>query len=206
MGCACVLHVCVTSFTCRETAVVLSHDLSVTIDGVLIGNQICHTLTLVTTNNWQSDWVTHLKDYCNYSTYKVFSIFTSHCLVAPSSSGRSTSSEFPNCPRPQLPASHFSQLQLSTELLVLIVQPQHRPHRTAQKHVFYYCMFSHCWGNNVFTDLFPSNSCCTVTCLHSCYLAMGLHVTIWLQNVLNKHHSSPVKLCVVIVILINTAT
>jgi hypothetical protein len=36
------------------------------------------------------------------------------------------SSGFPNCPWPQLPASHFSQLQLSTdsttpELLVLVI-------------------------------------------------------------------------------------
>jgi hypothetical protein len=28
-----------------------------------------------------------------------------------------------------------------------------------------------------FTELFPSNGCCTVACLHSCYLALGLHLT-----------------------------
>jgi phosphate starvation-inducible membrane PsiE len=32
------------------------------------------------------------------------------------------------------------------------------------------------------TELFPSNGCYTVACLHSCYLAMGLHVTIFLRN------------------------
>jgi hypothetical protein len=36
---------------------------------------------------------------------------------------------------------------------------------------------SHCQGN-VSTELFPSNGCCTVASLHSCYLAIGLHVTI----------------------------
>jgi hypothetical protein len=39
--------------------------------------------------------------------------FTSRCLVAAFNGGRSRSSGFPNCPRPQLPASHFSQLHLS---------------------------------------------------------------------------------------------
>jgi hypothetical protein len=33
-------------------------------------------------------------------------------------------------------------------------------------------------GNNLFTELFTSNGCCTVACLHSCYLAVGLHVAI----------------------------
>jgi hypothetical protein len=43
----------------------------------------------------------------------------------------------------------------------------------------HYCVFSRFRGNNVSTELFPSNGCCTVACLHSCYLAMGLHVTIF---------------------------
>jgi hypothetical protein len=29
------------------------------------------------------------------------------------------------------------------------------------------------------TELFPSGSCCTVAYLHSCYLAIDLHVTIF---------------------------
>jgi hypothetical protein len=32
---------------------------------------------------------------------------------------------------------------------------------------------------NVSTELFPSKGCCTVACLHSCCLAMGLHVATW---------------------------
>jgi hypothetical protein len=63
-----------------------------------------------------------------------------------------------------------------TELLVLIIQPRHKPHR---KLFFHYCTFSRCRGNKVSTELFPWYSCCTVACLHSCYLAMGLHVTIY---------------------------
>jgi hypothetical protein len=43
-----------------------------------------------------------------------------------------------------------------------------------RKHVFLYYMFCHCRGNNVSTELFLSNGCCTVACLHSCYLAMGV--------------------------------
>jgi hypothetical protein len=32
--------------------------------------------------------------------------------------------------------------------------------------------------NDVSTELFPSNGCCTVGCLHSCYLTTGLHVSV----------------------------
>jgi hypothetical protein len=60
-----------------------------------------------------------------------------------------------------------------SELLVFDKQPQHGPHR---KRLFHYCVFSRCRVNNVSTELFPSNGCCTVVCLHSCHLAMGLHV------------------------------
>jgi hypothetical protein len=119
----------------------------------------------------------HSEVHCNYSTHKVFSVFTSCFLVAVSNGGHSPSSEFLNCPWPQLPASHFSQLQLlpdSTKLLALVVQRQHRPHR---KRLFHHCMLSHC-RENMSTELFHSNSCCSITCLHSFYLAMGLRVTI----------------------------
>jgi hypothetical protein len=47
------------------------------------------------------------------------------------------------------------------------------PHR---KRLFHYCVFSYFRGNNVFTELFPSNDCYTVACLHSCCL--GIHVKI----------------------------
>jgi hypothetical protein len=48
----------------------------------------------------------------------------------------------------------------STELLVFVIEPWHGPHR---KYRFHYCVFSRCRE---------------ITCPHSCYLTMGLHVTI----------------------------
>jgi hypothetical protein len=72
----------------------------------------------VTTNNYeQPHWVTHSKVYCNYSTHThiVSSVFTICCLVAAPNGGRSLSSGLPNSHPPQLPASQFSQLQLSTD-------------------------------------------------------------------------------------------
>jgi hypothetical protein len=79
--------------------------------------------------------------------------------------------------------SYFSQLQLSTQLKVkvkvtlrlLAIYPRHGSHR---KRLFYSCVLSHYRGNNVSPELFPSNGCCTVVCLHSCYLAVGLQVTV----------------------------
>jgi hypothetical protein len=44
--------------------------------------------------------------------------------VAASNGGRSLSSGFPNCPRPQLPASHFSKLQISTDSTITQRQSQ----------------------------------------------------------------------------------
>jgi hypothetical protein len=34
----------------------------------------------------------------------------------------------------------------------------------------------------VSTELFSNKSCCSVACLHSCWLAVGLHVTILLSK------------------------
>jgi hypothetical protein len=49
----------------------------------------------------------------------VFSVFSSRCLVAATNGRLSSSSGFPNCSRPLLPAVHFSQLQLSTDTTTL---------------------------------------------------------------------------------------
>jgi hypothetical protein len=49
-----------------------------------------------------------------------FSVFTSRCLVAASNGGGAPFSGFPNCPRPQLPVSHFSQLKLSIKVNVTL--------------------------------------------------------------------------------------
>jgi hypothetical protein len=107
---------------------------------------------------------------CNYSTHKVFSVFNSRRLVAAFNDRRFSFSAFPNSSRPQLPASHFSQLQLSTD-------------KTAtQSQSYVTTMFFRCRGNNVSTELFPSNRYCTVACLHSSYLAVSLHVTLCRGN------------------------
>jgi hypothetical protein len=100
-------------FTIRQC-----HVVTVTSDEISSGNWIYWALTYYPNNKQlrQFHWVAPTKGYCNYSTYEVCSVFTSRCLVAASNDGRSSSSEFPNRSRPQLPASQFSQLQLSTKL------------------------------------------------------------------------------------------
>jgi hypothetical protein len=94
---------------------ILSHDW-LTIDWVWIGNWNYWTHT-ESNYEWlrQSQWFIYFKDQCNYSTHKVVSVFNSRCLVAASNDGRSPSSWLRNCPRPQLPASHFWKLQFSTD-------------------------------------------------------------------------------------------
>jgi hypothetical protein len=61
-----------------------------------------------------------------------------------------------------------------TALLVLVIKPRPEPHR---KRIFLYCVFSYCRESNVSIELFPSNGCSTVACLHSCHLPVGLHVS-----------------------------
>jgi hypothetical protein len=85
----------------------------VTIDRVWIGNQIYWTLTLVTTNNYDSLAEWHSKDHYNYSTHEVFSAFSSRCFVAASNGGRSTSSGFPNSP-----PSHLLRVRVILRLVV----------------------------------------------------------------------------------------
>jgi hypothetical protein len=52
------------------------------------------------------------------------------------------------------------------------------PARTAQKKSLPLLPVFSLPGSSVFTEIFLSNGCCTVACSHSCYLTMGLHVTI----------------------------
>jgi hypothetical protein len=66
-------------------------------------------------------------------------------------------------------------LSLTVKPLVLVMHLRHGRHR---KHFFHYCVFYRCRGN-VSTELFPSNGCCTVACLHNCYLAKGSHVAVY---------------------------
>jgi hypothetical protein len=71
-------------------------------DEVWIGNWIYWTLTLVTTNNYDSFAELHFQDHCKYSTHKVFSDFIIRCLIAASNGRLFPSSGFPNCLLTQL--------------------------------------------------------------------------------------------------------
>jgi hypothetical protein len=77
-------------------------------------------------------------------------------------------------------------------LLAFVMWPRHGLHR---KRFVHYCTLFLCRGS-LTTELFSSNGCCTVACLHSFYLAMGLHVTVlwssvlWMRVVLEKHADS----------------
>jgi hypothetical protein len=72
---------------------------------VWIGNWVYWTLTLVTTNNSDSLTELHIPKITVTIAHKVFSVLTSHCLVAACNGERSPSSGFLNCFWPQLPAS-----------------------------------------------------------------------------------------------------
>jgi hypothetical protein len=78
-------------------------------------NCIYWTLKLETTNNYGSLTELHTPKIAITTTHKVFSVFTSRCLLAASNGRRSSSSGFPNRPWPQLTAPHFTQLQLSAD-------------------------------------------------------------------------------------------
>jgi hypothetical protein len=54
-------------------------------------------------------------------------VFASRCLVAASNSGRSPSSEFPNCPRARLPISHTNSSQLLSLSSALSHSLTHQP-------------------------------------------------------------------------------
>jgi hypothetical protein len=63
------------------------------------------------------------EDHCNNGTHK-FTAFTSRYLVAASNGGRSSASEFPNCPRPQLTVHIYhnckSQLKVKVKARVTL--------------------------------------------------------------------------------------
>jgi hypothetical protein len=82
--------------------------------GLVIG--FIEFLQHVTTNTITTTvWVIHSKFHCNYSTHKVFSVLLSRCSVAALNIVHPPYTGFPNCPRPQLPASHSNSSQrLST--------------------------------------------------------------------------------------------
>jgi hypothetical protein len=136
---------------------ILSLVWSVAIDGSWIDDRIYWTL-----------WYTHTSVHSH--------VFISRCSVAASNGGRSPSSGFPNCPRPQLPASHSSSSQrlnsavlwltqsltnqltqlnstdwTHSSITILLITPRHEPHRKCRSSVAVY------WP-------LPSNGHCLVFC------------------------------------------
>jgi hypothetical protein len=153
--------------------------LSVTIDGVWIGNRI---YCILRERNYkqlrQSRWAVQSEGHCNYSTHEVFSVFTNRCLVAVSKADVPLPLGSRTVPglNYKLLTSHNCSSQLTqstTELLILVIWLRHGPLR---QRLLHYCVFSRCRSRNLSTELFPSSGC-TVA-----YFAMGLHVLILLYK------------------------
>jgi hypothetical protein len=97
----------------------------VTRDAIWIGNWVyCTRIQLATTNNYDNLTKLHAPTISVTIAHKVFSVFTSRYLLTASNGGRSPLCEFPNYPRTHLPASHFSQMQLSTDSITTQGQSQ----------------------------------------------------------------------------------
>jgi hypothetical protein len=76
-----------------------------------IRNRIYWTLAHLTTNNYDSITELHTTKTTVTTAHIKFSVFIIRCLVTVSNGGRSPPCGFPNCRWPQLPCSHYSQLQ-----------------------------------------------------------------------------------------------
>jgi hypothetical protein len=149
-----------------EILKILSPD-GVTVDGVWTGNRIYWTLILVKTSNYDS--LTELQITNIIATHEVFSVFISRCLVAASTADV----PLPLCSRTVTGLSYQLLISHNCNSLLVLVSPS----TELAENVSSIFVLSRC-QENVSTELFPSNGCCAVACLHSCYLAVGLHVTI----------------------------
>jgi hypothetical protein len=96
------------------------HVLSANRDEVSNGNSIYWTLTLVSTNNYDSLTSQTPKITVTTACIKSSPSSSSRCLVAVSNGGSSPSSKFSNCPRPQLPTSHNCNPQLTQQVKVKV--------------------------------------------------------------------------------------
>lgn len=84
----------------------------VNIYGVWIANRMYWSLKhIATINNYESLTELRTPKETVTTAHIVFWVFTSRYLIAASNGGRFPSSEFPNSPPPQEPASHFLQLK-----------------------------------------------------------------------------------------------
>jgi hypothetical protein len=71
----------------------------------------------------------------------------------------------------------YTQSFGSTELLALGIYPQYGPHRNNSPISL---LLLRVLSLSAKQELFPSNGRCTLSCVHRCYLAMGLSVTVCL--------------------------
>jgi hypothetical protein len=106
----------------------------VTIDGVCMGNCINRTLTLVTTNNYDSLNELYYTPKITLSTGQVKSrlVFLSRCLVAASNDGRSPAYGFPELFL--VLATNFSQQQLTTSEPQKVFNTESVIHQPTQLH------------------------------------------------------------------------
>jgi hypothetical protein len=93
-------------------------------------------------------------------------VFTSRCLVTAPNGGRSPSSGFPNCPRPQLQASNSNSNSDWTATVLWLthqlthsksMSPQHRPHRKQRFPLFLYPIVA--METCLFTESLLSSGC-----------------------------------------------
>jgi hypothetical protein len=106
--------------------------MDVTINGFWIDDRIYWT-------PWYSTWL-HFTVHCYTHTLLSSHVFTCFCSVAASNGGHSPYSRFPNCPQPQLQASHSNSSQglnsssplthsLTNQLTVPLITSWHGPQR-----------------------------------------------------------------------------
>jgi hypothetical protein len=130
---ACHYLFCLHSMAIWRSSVVFSPVIqsSRSVNPILLLRQLSHVWVIIDTV-WIGNWIYWTLTTCNYKDYALtvlhtsqitightkssqpVTVFTSHCLVATSNSGHSSSSGLPNCPRSQLPASQsYSSQQLN---------------------------------------------------------------------------------------------
>jgi hypothetical protein len=139
----------------------------------------------------------HTHTHTHISVYS--HVFTSRCLVGASNSGHPPSSGFPNCPRPQLPASHSNSSQQlspscsltnsitnlathqptnSTQLICLLIISRHGPHRKYRSTIAVPTIAVETY---LFAKPLLSNGCFIGSFRGRC-VATGLHAAIFTKN------------------------
>jgi hypothetical protein len=120
-----------------------------------------------------NSWLNFKNHYHTHTQYYSQPRCSLLCLVTSSNSGRSSASV--------LTISHQSPTLLIAASRLCRIGSQsslYSPCTDRTENVFHYCVLARCRGNNMSKELFPSNGCYAASCLHSCHLAMGPHITI----------------------------